>query len=449
MRIPRIIRYGLTIQVLVAFAVVLLDFIFADTLAGLINRPSIGLYIRIISVSILFQAVATSANAAFLGLDRTEYSALTNNVMAATKTASSVALVLMGFGIAGASIGFAAGYIVASILALAILFFKLLNFRNKGSDSGFLETLRILFGYGTPLYIGVLVAGVIPLYNQTVLAFFASNFDIGNYSVASNFTVLMTVVPASITSALLPAFSKLDSSSADSVRTFFRRANKYSCILVIPIATLLMLFSRQIIEIVYGTAFEHASFYLLIGCLQFFLVGIGYLTLTSLFNGLGETRTTLRITLTGFLVSMALSPFFARAYGVAGVIIVSLFANCIAMLYGTYCAKRKFEIHFEARTTAKIYLVSAVSIIPPLLLTQLAHLSSFAALVAGSAIYILVYIVLMPVAKIMGLYELRTATQIVQNIQFLGHIAKPVLRFQEKILQMRTRPHPYLTKSRT
>jgi O-antigen/teichoic acid export membrane protein len=369
--------------------------------------------------------------------------------MAATKTASSVALVLMGFGIAGASIGFAAGYIVASILALAILFFKLLNFRNKGSDSGFLETLRILFGYGTPLYIGVLAAGVIPLYNQTVLAFFASNLDIGNYSVASNFMVLMTVVPASITSALLPAFSKLDSSSADSVRIFFRRANKYSCVLVIPIATLLMLFSRQIIEIIYGAAFENASFFMLIGCLQFFLVGIGYLTLTSLFNGLGETRMTLRITLIGFLISMALSPILARTYGVTGVIIVSLFSNCIAMLYGTYCAKRKFEIHFETKMTARIYFVSAVSVIPPLLLTQFTHLSSFVALVAGSAMYILIYMTLMPVAKIVSLYELRTATQIVQNVQLLGPIAKPILRFQEKILQIRANTPPHLTKSKT
>jgi O-antigen/teichoic acid export membrane protein len=439
-KIPRIILYGLTFRALVGLVAFAIDFAFADNFAAMINRPDIGLYIRIVSVSILFQAVATSANAAFIGMDKTEYSALTTNVMAIAKTVSSIGLVLLGFGVAGAAMGFTGGYIVATTIALPVLFFKIIKPHGKRSKGGFMETLKTLATYGAPLYISVLLAGFAPLFYQAVLAYSVSNSDIGNYSVASNFLVLLSVIPGSITTALLPAFSKLDSSSAESIKSFFRRANKYSCLLVVPMVVLLAMLSKQVVEIVYGSAFQLASYFLLIGCLPYLLVGIGYLTLASLFNGLGDTRTTLKIILVGFVIGIVLSPIMASAYGVPGLILTSLFSNAIAMLYGSYIVRIKFKVYFEAWTTAKIYLTSAASAIPPLLLIQFIPMSNFAALLTGGILYILLYVTLIPLTRIIGPYELRAAMQIVQKIRFLGPVAKPVLKLQERILRMRTKP---------
>jgi O-antigen/teichoic acid export membrane protein len=437
-RIPKIIRYGLMFQMLVGIAVFAIVFVFGEFFASMINRPGMGVYIQIVSISLLFQVVVTSANSAFVGLDKTEYVALTTDFMALAKTLSSVSLVLLGFSVTGAVLGYTSGYVVGSVISVILLFLKLLkpHFTNSGRD--FVKTLRVLFSYGTPVYVAVLLVGFTPMYNQIVLTFFASNFDIGNYSVATNFFVLMAIIPGSIATALLPAFSKLDSSSAKSVRTFFRRAKKYACLFVIPIATVLMILSNQVVEIVYGSAFQLASSFLFIGCFPYFLVGIGYLTLTSLFNGLGETRTTLKITIISFLIGVTLTPVLARAYSVAGVLITSLFSNGVAMLYGSYVARAKFKIGFETWTTIKIYLIAAAAAIPPLLLMRFVHLSSIVALVACGLLFIVVYIVLVPGAKVMGSLEFEAAIQIVQKIRLLGPIAKPVLRFQQRILQIRT-----------
>lgn len=436
-RIPRIVFYGLLFQAVVGLAVFILNFALADAFAVLINRPTIGFFMRIVSISIFFQVVTTTAASAFVGLDRTEYSALIANVNATAKTVSAIALVLLGFGVAGAATGFTAGYITASIVAGVLLFFKIFKPKKNSDKASFKDTLKLLGSYGMPLYISVLLVGFTPLYQQVILAFFASNFNVGNYMVASNFLALLTVIPSSITTALLPAFSKLDSSSAETVKVFFRRAKKYTCLLIVPLTSLFIIFSKQIVQIVYGTAFQSASLFLSIGSLPYFLVGIGYLTLVSLFNGLGETRTTLKITIVNFLTASALAPILARTYGVPGVVITSFISNSVAMLSGAYVARTRFKIQFETRTTAKIYLVSAVSAIPPLLLIGFIHMSDSVALVTGGALYILIYITLIPVAKIMGYYELKTATRVVQKIKFLAPIAKPVLRYQERILQAR------------
>lgn len=358
-------------------------------------------------------------------------------MQAVVKTVLSIALVLLGFGVAGAAIGYVAGYVAACIVAASILFLKVLRPHNNATKGGFTQTLKTLFNYGTPLYVSILLAGFLPLYQQVILAFFTSNFDIGNLRAAANFLTLVSTIPLSITAALLPAFSKLDSSSAEKIKVFFKRANKYTCLLIVPIATLLIVLSREVVQTIYGPDFQLASIFLLIGCLQYFLAGVGSLTLTSLFNGLGETRITLKITVINFLSIIVLSPILARTYAVTGVLMASLFSNAVAMLYGVYVARTKFEIEFDAGSIVKIYLISAASAIPPLLLLRFVSLSDFVAVISGGVLYLVVYITLAPLTTIMGHYELQKATQIIQKVKVLGRIAKPVLKYQDMVRNRR------------
>jgi O-antigen/teichoic acid export membrane protein len=436
-QITKIIRYALLFQTLVGLSVFAVNFAFADLFAVLIHRPGMGFYIQIVSISILFQVIYTTAMAAFVGLDKTEYNALTSNIQATIKTVTSITLVLLGFSIAGAVIGYVAGYVVASIVAAGILFFKILKPLDNVNKGSLMQTLKILANYGTPLYISILLVGFMPLYQQIILALFTSNFDIGNYRAATNFLTLMSAVPLSITTALLPAFSKFDSPKAEGIKVFFKRANKYTCLLIIPIATLLIILSNEIVQVIYGPAFQPASLFLSIGCLPYFLVGLGYLTLTSLFNGLGETRTTLKIAAVNFLIILALAPILVSAYTVIGVIVTSLLSNTVAMLYAAHIARSKFEIKFDASSTIKIYLVSAASTIPSLLLLRFISMPNLVALVAGGITYLLMYTTLIPLTKTIGYYELQRATQVIQKIRILAPIAKPVLKYQEKILRLR------------
>jgi O-antigen/teichoic acid export membrane protein len=436
-QITKIIRYALLIQTLVGLAVFTVNFALADLFAILINRPSTGFYIQIASMSILFQVIYNAGMAAFVGLDKTEYNALAANIQATAKTGTSITLVLLGFGVAGATVGYVAGYVVGGLVAAAILFFKILKPLDNGEKDGFMQTLKVLTNYGTPLYASILLGGFMPLYQQVVLAFFTSNSDFGNFRASTNFLALMSIIPASITTALLPAFSKLDSSKAEGLKVFFKRATKYSCLLILPIVTLLMIFSDKVVQVVYGSAFQPASFFLSVGCLSYFLVGIGYLTLASLFNGIGETGTTLKITLVNLLVFLLLAPILASKYGVSGAIVTSLVSNAAGMLYAVKTARAKFEIDFDAPSTAKIYMVAAASVIPSLLLLRFTSMSDLVALIAGGVMYLLIYITLIPLTRVMGYYELQGARQAIQRIRILALIARPLLKYEEKMLRLR------------
>jgi O-antigen/teichoic acid export membrane protein len=436
-QIARMIRYGLLFQTLLALGIFAVNFVFVDIFAVLINRPSMGFYIQIASILILFQVVYTAVSSAFIGSDKAEYSAAIAIIQAIIKTVISIMLVLLGFSIAGALIGYVASYVVASVIAIGILFFKILKPLGDGGGGSFVQTLKTLASYGMPLYVSALVVGFMPLYQQIVLAFFASNFDIGNFRAATNFFVLLSAITLGITTTLLPAFSKLEFSKAEELNAFFKRANKYACLLIVPIVTLLIIFSEQIVQVIYGAAFQPASLFLSIGCLPYFLVGMGYLTLPSLFNGLGETRITLKMTIINCLIVLTLAPILASVYAVVGVMITSLFSNLAAMLYAANVGRTKFKIEFDALSIARIYVVSTASAIPSLFLLWFTSMSDLIALIAWGVLYLLIYITLVPLTKIMGYYELQKATQITKKVRVLALIATPILKYQEKILRLR------------
>lgn len=439
-----IIRFGFWLTVLVNLAAMVLSVMLAGYLALVINRPDYVFYVQIASLSIIFQTVFGTVNAAFVGFDKSEYNALTSNVLAIAKTVLQVSFMLASFGLAGVLVGYVGGYVVASIAGVSLLFFRLLkpvrgnaNRQGELDGKGYRHNLSLLARYGMPLYLSGLLVGLIPLYKKVVLGFFTSNVDVGSYSVSTNFILLLSVIPVSITTALLPAFSKLDSASTpDVLNAFFRRANKYTCLLIVPTAALLLIFSNQVVRLVYGSAYSSAGPILAFSVLVYFLVGIGSLTLPSLFNGLGETRLTLWVALVNLLVVAGLSPVLASMYGVVGVVLASLAGGMASALFAAYLGVHRFRAEFEAGPTVRIYLAGFLASLLPLLLLHFLGAHYIEVLIIGAVLYLIVYATLMPLIKIIDKRELAALEKMTGKIRVLNVAAKPVLRYMQKILSL-------------
>lgn len=437
--VNRIIRYGMLFRLAIGIVVSVLSFLFSAYFAVMINRPDFTMYVQIASISTIFQVIFGTANSAFVGLDKSEYNALTTNVQAAAKTTLQILFVLLGFNVTGALIGYVGGFVVASILGVIMLFSRLLRpFKNDNErkQETYGQVLKLLAHYGLPLYVSVVLAGFLPLYQQVILAFFTSDAAIGNFRAAGNFVTLLAVIPNSITTALLPAFSKLDASKAEKINVFFKRANKYTCMLIVPTTTLIILFSKQIVQLVYGSVYETAPLFLALSSLVYLLVVIGYLSLTSLFNGLGETRLTLKVTLVNFLILVALSPILAAVYNVVGAIVASLIAGLAAASYSAYIGTRKLKVEFDFKPTLKIYLIGVLSSLPPLILIYFTSLHSVVVLIAGTIAYLFVFITLIPLVGIVSQKELRTLAKVCSGISLLKSVARPLLMYEGRIMMM-------------
>jgi O-antigen/teichoic acid export membrane protein len=443
-RIPSIIKHGLLIRALIGLGIFATNYALADQIATiLLQRPELTFYIQIASIAILFQVVFTTTASAFVGLDKTEYQAIATNVQATAKTIVSISLIIAGLGVTGAIAGFTASYIVAAIATIPLLWKVIRKKKSDPSTSDLFKTnLKTLFQYGTPLYVSVLLAGFLPLFMNLMLAFFTTDIDIGNYKAAINFATLLTVLAVPVTTVLLPAFSKLQQTNSTKTRDFFQISLKFTTIIVMPVALLIMIFSREIVQIVYGQTYQTASLFLSTYCLVYFLVGIGYLTLPSLFNGLGETKTTMKIGIINFAILATLAAPLTQAFGVHGVIAAFLVANATGMLYGAQKAKTHLKIKYNIRGTAKIYLIAAASSAAPLLLNSLSILPGLLNLAAGGLLYIFTYLTLMPLTGVSTNSELQKSKLATQNTPILKQIINPILNYQQRIAQLKAKPNP-------
>jgi O-antigen/teichoic acid export membrane protein len=433
-RVAKIIKHGLLIKAVTGVVLFLINYMFADVLASvLLQRPDMAFYVRIVSISMLFQVIYSTACSAFVGLDKTEYHALAANVQAFAKAIISISLVLLGFGVVGALFGYVSGFVVASIAATAILFFLLREKQDPNEEIRIRESFKTLMHYGTPLYASALLSGFIPFFQNILLSVFTSYSSIGDYNAAMNFATVIAIFSGPMTTALLPAFSKMDSSARHRIKEFFKLANKYTALLVMPIAALMIVFSQEIVQVIYGSTFQSAPLLLAMYYLVYSLVGIGYLVLASFYAGIGETKMALNMSVLTFLVIIILSPLLTKAYGAPGLVAAYLLANTTGTLYGSYTARKKFQIEFGTRSITKIYLISATSIGPSLLLRFL-HTSGLLTLIVGAALFLFIYLTLVPLAKIVNLPELKRVAQIIQKIRVLGLVGKPILKYEQIIL---------------
>ena len=456
-RLARMIKYALLLKASVGILIFAINYALAGLFASLLQRPYLTLYIQIASISVLFQVLSSIATSAFIGLDKTEYSALSTDIQALAKTIISITLVLLGFGVAGVMWGYTAAQVIEAIAGCLLLYLVFRGKQQSGDNDDVKKDIMTLLRYGAPLYVAVLLGALAQPYQTIILANFALDKDIGNLQVAQNFLSLLSVLPSPIVAALLPAFAKLDSSTTQKIKTFFKAATKYATMLVIPITILMMTYSGEIVHVVYPS-YQTAGLLLATYCLLYFLVGLGYLTLGSLYNGLGDTKNTLIITLIGFVTIIVLSPVLTQAYSVQGMIAASIIASTAGTIYGALKARRKYEIEFDMRSILKIYLNALASIVLPILLLysgvipaavkpiipsfllhRLTFLPELIDLAIGATLYILTYLTLTPLTRTMTATELETVAHITKKTKLLAFIAKPFLKYQQMIIHLTTK----------
>ena len=419
-----------------ALTVVLL---LSDQLAAFgLSRPGIGEYLRLASLLIIFQVIFTAASSALIGLGRMADASLMMTVQSVSKAVASPALVLLGFSIAGAILGHVTGFVVAASLGLILLFakhYKHLSIRSKRSSMGYFESLRIAVKYGLPLYLGGLLTTLLVQYQNLVLAHNVPDFEIGNFNAAVNFSALLSLVAYPIATALFPAFSKIDPhSQSNDLNTMFESSVKYGSFLLIPASMIVALLSRDLVFTIYGRSYGSAPLYLSIYVGIFLLAGFGSIILGPLFNGIGETKQTLKITIVTAALFLVVAPVMAQAYQVVGLILAFLASNLAGTAYGLKMVHKKFNLKLDLSSSFRIYLASAISIIPTLLLLSAVNLPSLLNIAIGGFIYLVSYLTFAPLTGAIKRSDLENLSQILGKMKIVNQIIKPILIFENRLL---------------
>lgn len=437
-------RSALTFRLVTGVAASLLCFISSDFLASsLLNRPELGFYVKMVSALVLFQTLFFITYNFFIGLESVEKASILKALMSIVKASSSPVLIILGLGVSGAIIGHVLGYLVASVIGLLMLYLG--NYRSLKSairheqaaeeNSNFIGHVRLMIGYGFPLYILSMLTLLLGQYQFILLAHYASDIEIGSFQAVLNLSSILTVLIVPITTSLFPAFSKLESTKAlQELERFLNLSIRYSSLIIIPVTILVMSLSTELVNVIYGADYKLATLYLPIYISIFLSTGLGCRIMESFFNGIGETKLTLKIYLANLAIFIPLAPILTKFYGIPGFIVALLASNLASTLYGLALAKRKLQVNIGLTGQLKIYISSILSALPTLVFLQFSNLTNILNLLIASAIFLITYFTLTPILKSVNQSDLQNLKQIFEKIRVLWPIIKLAIDYEGKIL---------------
>ncbi len=430
----KMLKSGFLFKIATGTAMSALCYVFADFFAiNILNRPEMDFLVKTSSFLIIFQTILTASDSSFTGLDKMQYHALTLNIQAIMKTTLSPLLVFLGFSVVGALAGHITSYLVAS-LAGSLLLLNYYKTLEKPSNSNTISNLRVLLSYGFPIYVAALLILLLGQYQNIILAFFASDAEIGNFNVAITLTSLVNVLILPL-GALLPAFAKINPKSKELGRVF-KLAVKYASLLIIPATLVVVILATDIVNTFYGQSYDLAPSFLQLYVLTFLKTGLGSMVLGHLFNGIGENKVAFRLNLINLLSFLPLAPILIIYYNVPGLIIAYLTSRLFALAYGLFIAVKKFHVSPNLKSSLRIYLTSFLSAIPTLLFLHLSSLNSLINLIIGGSLFLLTYITITPLTGATTQTDIKNLTTILNKIKILWPIIKPILTYQTILLKI-------------
>jgi stage V sporulation protein B len=204
--LPAVIRYAayytsigqkeeakrFTINVMIFLSVTgtiltVLTFLLAGSLSTIfLQRPGLGPYVQLTSVVVLGTTILQTATTSAIGWGWMSLSGSTSVTQALIRLALSPLLVVIGFGIAGALVGYLISFFLAGTLGVAILYFGRL--KGFGSVRNFVSDVKKMNSYGIPVYAGTVTSGLAIYFVFVLLAYVASNSVYGYYQAAANLT---------------------------------------------------------------------------------------------------------------------------------------------------------------------------------------------------------------------------------------------------------------------
>ncbi|MGQ9468428.1 MAG: oligosaccharide flippase family protein [Nitrososphaerales archaeon] len=341
---------------------------------------------------------------------------------------------MLGFSVIGALTGHILGYMMAALVGSLILF-KYYRKLGKPSGNSFKGNIKVMLGYGFPLYLSALLGLFLSQYQIIILAFFASNVETGNFSIAINLSSLINILIFPLM-ALFPAFSKVNP-DGDELKRAFKLSVKYVALLIIPVTIIVAILSKDIVYTLYGHSYDLAPLFLSLYILGFLYTGLGSIALTYLFSGIGETRVVLKCNLINLSIFLPLAPILTMLYEVPGLIVAFLTLTLLSLTYGLFIAIKRINVNFDFKISLRIYLASFLSALPMFTFLRFSSLSSFYNVVIAGSIFIITYLTLLPLIGAIHGTDLENFKVIFKRLKIVWPIIKLGLNYEGKILNLR------------
>jgi len=389
----------------------------------LLKRPELTIFIPVSAASVIGVAMLNVTGGGLQGLGEMSKSALVSVVGSFVRLAVSVGLILAGFSVLGAVIGYTAAYTASGVTGLVLILsaYKHLLPRN------FLRTIRTSLTYSLPLYAGSTLGLFLSPFQNTLLANYVSNQTLGGYFAGSNLTTIIGFLGTPIATALFPLFSSFGENK-EGLFDAYASSVKYGALFLVPATLLVIALSRPIAAAIYGESYAFAGSYFAVLAAPTLLVGLGSLSQGGLLNGMGETRKSLMIGVVGSLVATGTSVFLIPLLGVYGLVLASAIGTTAGLVVSTRVLAKLFARSILVTSVGRIYVAGAIAapVVYPLAILGAPAIPT---VLGATLLFTALYVPLLALTKALTPKELSTLEVYFMNVGPFSALLGLLLRY--------------------
>jgi O-antigen/teichoic acid export membrane protein len=440
--IRNIIVGGLLFETATGLCLSFLSILLANSIASvLFHRPDSAGLISVVSVAIFSGSLLVASQSSFIGFENMKLNSLTLICQAVVKTTVGPLLIILGFGVLGAVVGYVLGFLVAGVIGVVALYlFFLRNLAKPQTDKKSLsETIKTMLRYGVPLSVSSMLGGFLTQFYGFMMVLFSNDAMIGNYTVASNFSVLLTFFSIPIATVLFPAFSKLNPQNEKPLlKVVFASSVKYTTLLLAPTIMAMMVLSKPMISTLYGEKWIYSPLFLTIYVAGNLAIVFGSLSLGGFLAGIGETKMQMKLGILTLLVGVPLAFLIIPPYGIIGVIVGSTLAGLPSLFWGLQWIWKHYEARADFKSSSKILAASATAALATYASISLLHTSEWIRLVTGATIFLTIYITAAPLIGAITTDDIHNLETMMSNLGIVSKLLNIPLNLAEKIATLST-----------
>lgn len=270
-----------------------------------------------------------------------------------------VILLYAGFGI------LAAGYAYLIAAVTAFLFAHVLLSRLMPLVGEFDLHTKEMMTFSAPLIISTVIGLLLSKTDTLMLGYFRSSAEVGLYSAAYPLANGMLVILSSFGFMYLPMTSRLDSNDKrDEVDSIYKVTTKWIYIITFPAFLVFVVFSSDVLSIIFGAEYAEAGLALTILAVGFFTNAAGGRNRETL-SALGYTNYILLTNSVAFVLNVAMNLLLIPLYGYIGAAVASAasFVTFNVLVIGIL--SYKFDISPFSRWSVRTFLLLPLLLIPP------------------------------------------------------------------------------------
>ncbi|MDR2203957.1 MAG: oligosaccharide flippase family protein [Nitrososphaerota archaeon] len=463
---------GLVFELLSGALLALVCFALAQPLALILNRPAAGSLIGLMSLSIFAGAIVSAASGVFVGFEKMKLNSFVQTLQAIIKTLLGPLLVFLGFSVFGAVLGATVSVIVGGLVSFVLVYFVLFRPMHSLSEGKrdfkrSLSPLSSMLVYGVPLTLSNIVVGVLPQFFVFFMALYAGDSMMGNYFAAAYFAVLVTFISFPISTALFPAFSKLNpEKELKLVKTVFSSSVRYTSIFLIPATMLIITLSAPLVHTLFpqegilqalsqngilnylfttGTAtkFPYAPVFLAVSSIANLFVLFGHVSLTAFQTGIGKTWQIMKQSLLSLAISLPFSIIIIAFLGTFGGVnsemfvvvggLLSIMVSIIpGLVWGLIWSWKNYHVKADFKNSAKIFTATIIASIVTYAFSILVNASYPLLLFAGAILFILTYLIIAPLIGAINQADIDNLRLMSAELGIISKFLKIPLIFMQK-----------------